>query len=52
MGLTTVVSGSEAVRTNVAFVSGDFLKYLACNPLLGAAGCRKKRKSVVLQQSL
>jgi putative ABC transport system permease protein len=35
MGLTTVLGGSEPVRTNVASVSGDFFKVLGVQPSAG-----------------
>ena len=35
MGLTTVLGGSEPVRTRVAYVSGDFFKTLGIQPVTG-----------------
>ena len=44
MGLTTVVSGSEAVRTNVAFVSDDFFKVLGVQPVTGRGWLSEETK--------
>jgi len=35
MGLTTVLGGNEPVRTNVAYVSGEFFKTLGAQPVTG-----------------
>jgi len=47
--LTTVLGGSEPVRTRVAYVSGEFFKTLGVQPATGVAFCRRKPKSAAIR---
>ena len=49
MGLTTVLGGSEPVRTRVASVSGDFFKTLGVQPATGRSFLPEKLKSAAIR---
>src|ERR1051325_3694573 len=44
IGLTTVVGGTEPVRTNVAYVSRDFFKVLGVQPVTGRGWLSEETK--------